>query len=317
MSKKVYNKCIFDMYNFDNKHVLLIGRGRAHIMDDEFSVVYTSPHMPNLSGACWNKNRNSCILYNTTGRAWLISVEDGNIICKFSLEVFSENPIATLEDNFLFVDKKGKVQLMDSQSGKTSEIHFKGIAPNPSKKITNIINYENKFIITWRLRVEHNSKKEEITESVMICRHSENVLIPEEETIVPGEFIHHPRLIDSQGNMCYIADFWELNIYNCRLCSFKVQSKKSKTVISLDLQKDKDLSSVDKYAYNHELKLFALVSSDFVWLYSLNERKIIYEEKFLYGSDCLWLDKNRLLVSTWKGLYLISVNENTENDTIS
>ena len=50
-----------------------------------------------------------------------------------------------------------------------------------------------------------------------------------------------------------------------------------------------------------------MIHSESVQIYDMKEKRIIFNQPLIFGSDVCWKNNSELLIGTWKGLYIHSI----------
>lgn len=290
--KRINNKCAFDIIPFGEKEHWIVSRGRAYILTENNTVKFISPYLQDLTGVFWNDKQEQFLYYNTTGKCICTEAYKEEELFKIFTRSFAENPIACINGDYIYIDKAEKLKLFSFDKKMSVNINF-------SYKVYRIIRYKDKFIMY--------TEKEKGDYYIKLCSLVGEKMICEKEMPVPGVFIDCMQLHNNDSVVLMNSIEWD-GMWETNICYIDVENwKYHRLFFCKDVCEEPQDFLPNRFSVSPDGKLIAMIHSESVQIYDMKEKRIIFNQPLIYGSDVCWKNNSELLIGTWKGLYIHSI----------
>lgn len=296
----------YELYRYDASTYLAIRQGRAVLLeqsaDGTLCQTAISEHLSNMACAAWTTNKEFFLFANTSGKCQIC---DGHTFAVLDTIYLRYEPhsytFVGLKDQFLFVDRNCRLNCYDCST----------------KAVTYVSDYKDIIAIRlWnqQLHIFKNDAYRPISKTKTIPKRDTSSLdlpivvhdVPERLFLglIHGKckdrygkkLVSFEYIPDGQGFREALAvlnpatDTWETLLYISR-----IESKNCGYFCGCDI--------------DFQRGLLAVIFSRLAVVVDLKTMNILQKQPIQYGSDILWMDDDRLLLATWNGLFLMTLEK--------
>lgn len=287
--KKINSKPVFSVIHFCENRYWIMSRGRAYILNENNDIEFLTHHIQNIHMVFWNDNQEQFIYSNTSGKCIFTKAYQQEEILKIFIKPFSDFPLVSFNNNYIYIDKSGTLKLLNNDSKKSTKLSFDYV-------VHHIVKYKDKFI----LYIEKN----DFEYYLELCSFDGVKMICEKEMFLPGDWLKQMQLfgdnllaymnnIEMDERMEPTIGYVDIKNWECH-----------RFFVCKDVCDSPDVFSPYRFSISPGGRFIAMINSEYVQIYDVNEKKIVYNESVVYGSNVCWKDDSELFIGTWNGLYV-------------
>lgn len=297
---KILTGVHYDINVFSDSSFFTVGAGRANCFeitdDNKITKTFTSPHLTNLSRICWTTDKEYYLFSNTAGKTIVLNAKENKIEDTFYLRYEPrKNSFVGYDEGFLMINRHREIEYYNCRTKTTSRF-------SESQNVHCLIPANNKIYV--------------------YCVHYANNCSPEGDIIILDSSFNSPEtkhaygilqdvVIDKSGTIM-LSDIHCNNSAGSGLIEpivlFDPESENSREVLSIDCFEDVNSGCFCRIITDLRRDIAIALFSNCVKIIKISTRRVLHSEKLEYGSDVEWIDDNRVLIATWKGLYLLVID---------
>jgi len=294
--KKIFNSTVFDISIFDSERMFLVSRGRGLIYNTNTgNIEYKSPHLSNLSVINLSQDKKQALISNTLGKCLLVDTETEEVLYKFFLKYEPwPTSIIAINNEFLYIDKKGNVCKIDKEN-RVETIFLNSFNINMCYIVRN---NENSYLIMGC------NFSESIIE-IYFCNMLNNKLVVSNHIEIEGQLT--PRGYEQIGDNIFLAIHRPCgNGFKYVIIKIDMSERLvTDFIYPFDYRLNKN-SCFEAFAISPNNEHIIIAYHDLTKIISLRTNTVVSEFELDFVSDVKWIDNNRCLIGTWKGLFEIS-----------